>query len=128
MTKSEQKKQAALVALTQSSSLTEAAEKAGIDRRTLYNYLHNDIDFTRAYEEIRSRQAVSYMDELTEQRQRAHAVIMELLEDTEQPASIRLKAAQVILTAAEEQEKIIGGIIASNISKNDPLNIFSMLD
>ena len=116
------------MSLTQSSSLTEAAEKAGIDRRTLYNYLHNDIDFTRAYEEIRSRQAVSYMDELTEQRQRAHAVIMELLEDTEQPASIRLKAAQVILTAAEEQEKIIGGIIASNISKNDPLNIFSMLD
>ena len=116
MAKNEQKKQAALAALWESSTLTEAAEKAGIDRRTLYNYLHNDVDFARAYDEIRDRQAI--VDDLTDRRQRAHAVIMELLEDTAQPAAIRLKAAQTILTAAAEQDKTGAGITAQNISAN----------
>lgn len=118
MAKSDQKRQAALAALMESSTLTEAAEKAGIDRRTLYNYLHNDLEFARAYDEIRDRQAVAFMDDLTERRQRAHAVIMELLEDAEQPAAIRLKAAQTILTAAAEQDKTVAGITAQNISAN----------
>lgn len=125
MSKSEQKRQAALAALLDSSTLTEAAEKAGIDRRTLYNYLHNDIDFARAYDEIRNRQAVAFMDDLTDRRQRAHAVIMELLEDVEQPAAIRLKAAQAILTAAAEQEKTVAGIAAQNISVNKDMLDFS---
>lgn len=118
MAKSDQKRQAALAALMDSSTLTEAAEKAGIDRRTLYNYLHHDIEFARAYDEIRNRQAVAFMDDLNERRQRAHAVIMDLLEDTEQPAAIRLKAAQTILTAAAEQDKTVAGITAQNISAN----------
>lgn len=118
MSKSEQKKQAALEALLESSTLTEAAEKAGIDRRTLYNYLHNDIDFARAYDEIRDRQAIAFMDDLNNRRQRAHAVIMDLLEDAEQPAAIRLKAAQTILTAAAEQDKTVAGIVSANISAN----------
>lgn len=118
MAKNDQKRQAALAALLDSSTLTEAAEKAGIDRRTLYNYLHNDLEFARAYDEIRDRQAVAFMDDLTDRRQRAHAVIMELLEDAEQPAAIRLKAAQTILTAAAEQEKTVAGIVTQNISAN----------
>lgn len=118
MAKSDQKKQAALEALMDSNSMTEAAEKAGIDRRTLYNYLHNDVDFARAYDEIRDRQAIAFMDDLTNRRQRAHAVIMELLEDKEQPAAIRLKAAQTILTAAAEQDKTVAGIVLANINAN----------
>ena len=118
MSKSEQKRQAALAALLDSSTLTEAAEKAGIDRRTLYNYLHNDLEFARAYDEIRCRQAVAFMDDLTDRRRRAHAVIMELLDDAEQPAAIRLKAAQTILTAAAEQEKTVASITETNISAN----------
>lgn len=126
MNKSDQKKQAALAALLESSSLTEAAETAGIDRRTLYNYLHNDVEFARAYDEIRSRQAVAFMDDLTERRRKAHAVIMELLEDTEQPAAIRLKAAQTILTAAADQEKTVSAIAAQNIEVNKSVFDFSL--
>lgn len=118
MTKNERKKQAALEALWQSSTLTEAAEAAGIDRRTLYNYLHNDVEFARAYDEIRNRQTIAFMEDLADRRRKAHAVIMELLEDKEQPAAIRLKAAQTILTAAAEQDKAVAGITAQNISAN----------
>ena len=125
MAKSDQKKQAALEALMDSNSLTEAAEKAGIARRTLYNYLRNDIDFARAYDEIRDRQAVAFMDDLTDRRQRAHAVILEIMEDTEQSAIVRLKAAQAILTAAAEQEKTVAGITRGNISANKDMWDFS---
>lgn len=126
MAKSEQKKAAALAALMESNSLSEAAEKAGIDRRTLYNYLHTDLEFARAYDEIRNRQAIAFMDELTERRQRAHAFIMEMLENAEQPAAIRLKAAQMILTAAADQEKAIAEITRKNISANKELFDFSI--
>ena len=119
MAKSDQKKQAALEALIDSNSLTEAAEKAGIARRTLYNYLRNDIEFARAYEEIRGRQTVALMDDLTERRKRAHDVIMGLMEDTEQPAIIRLKAAQAILAATAEQEKAVTDIIRETVKAED---------
>lgn len=125
MAKSDQKRQAALAALMDSSTLTEAAEKAGISRRTLYNYLHNDIEFARAYDEIRDRQAVDFMDDLNDRRRRAHAVIMELLEDAEQPAAIRLKAAQAILEAAAEQNRIVGSIASENIRANKDMWDFS---
>lgn len=118
MAKSDQKKDAALAALLDSGSMTEAAEKAGISRRTMYGYLHNDIDFARAYDEARNRQAIAYMDALTARRERAQAVVMDLLEDTEQPAAIRLKAAQAILSAAAEQDKTVATITRANISAN----------
>ena len=118
MAKSDLKKDAALAALLDSNSMTEAAEKAGISRRTMYGYLHNDVDFARAYDEARNRQAIAYMDALNARRERAQAVIMDLLEDTEQPAAIRLKAAQTILSAAAEQEKTVDGITRMNIAAN----------
>ncbi len=125
MSKSDQKKQAALAALMGSSTLSEAAEKAGIDRRTLYNYLHNDIDFARAYDEMRDMQAVSLLDEMTERRRQASAVIMDLMNDTEQPGVVRLKAAQAILEAAAEQNRIVGSIASENIRANKDMWDFS---
>ena len=118
MAKSEQKRDAALAALLDSSSLTEAAEKAGVSRRTMYSYLHNDIDFARAYDEARNRQEVAYMDALTARRERAQGVVMEVLEDDDQPAAIRLKAAQIIIAAAAEQEKTVARITQANIAAN----------
>lgn len=118
MAKSGQKKDAALVALLESNSMTEAAEKAGVSRRTMYNYLHNDIAFARAYDEARNRQEIAYMDVLTTRRERAQGVVMEVLEDDDQPAAIRLKAAQIIIAAAAEQGKTVARITQSNISAN----------
>lgn len=121
-----QKKDAALNALIVSNSLSEAAETAGIDRRTLYNYLHNDLEFARAYDEIRDRQAIAYMDELVVRRERANAVIMEVLEDEEQPAAVRLKAAQMILDAGKDIDERVSEITRQNIVANKATWDFSI--
>lgn len=47
-----QKKTAALVALADSKTLSEAAGKAGISPRTLYTYIHDDLEFSKAYRNI----------------------------------------------------------------------------
>lgn len=121
MAKNDQKKAAALEALLTSSTLTEAAEKAGIDRRTLYGYLHSDIDFARAYDEARNRQAVVMMDTLNANRARAGEVLMEILEDKQQPAAIRIKVAQIIMSEAADRERIIDKIARVNITANKSL-------
>lgn len=130
MAKNEQKKAAALAALLESESLTEAAEKAGISRRTMYEYLHNDAEFANAYQDARNRQTIALMDELTEQRQNAQKVVMEILNDLSQPAATRLKAAQMILSEATTQEKNVSGIAKSNVQENENImsSIYRFLD
>lgn len=121
-----QKKDVALAALITSNSLTEAADAAGLDRRTLYNYLHNDLDFARAYDEIRDRQAIALLDELTNRRKQALAVIMQIMEDEEQSPAIRLRAAQTVLDASENQEQRVISIQKQNISANKDMFDFSI--
>ena len=118
MARSEQKKRAALTALLECGSLTEAAEQAGISRRTMYDYIHNDLDFARAYCKAQNRQAVLSMDAMEERRERANSVIMQLLEDETQPAAIRLKAAQIVLSSAAHQETMVMSISHDNIHAN----------
>ncbi len=113
--KSEQRRDAALMALLDSNSLTEAAEKAGISRRTMYEYLHNDGDFARTYQETRTRQTIAFMDSLTERRDHALEVIANMMDDEEQPPAIRLKAAQAILTATAEQVPVIDTIVRTEV-------------
>lgn len=118
MKAADKRKQDALNALMTSSSLTEAAEKAGIDRRTLYNYIHNDLDFARIYRENISQQAVDRAEELSDRRERASKVILQIMEDEEQPPMVRLKAAQTILTTAAEQDKVLDALSTENIAAN----------
>lgn len=124
MSNSEQKKQASLVALMNSNTLSEAAEKAGIDRRTLYNYLHNDIDFAKAFRELRSQQAVALMDTVNEYRERASRVILDIMDDKDQPAAVRLKAAQTLLSVIAVQDEQISTVERRNIERNSPLGVF----
>ena len=118
MKAADKRKQDALNALMTSSSLTEAAGKAGIDRRTLYNYIHNDLEFARIYRENISQQAIDRAEELSDRRERASLVIMTIMEDEEQPPMVRLKAAQTILATAAEQDRVLDALSTENISAN----------
>lgn len=120
MAKNDQKKAAALEALMDSSTLTEAAEKAGISRKTLYSYIRYDYDFSKAYKSLREQAAISALERLEQQRERASGVMLSIMEDTEQPGMVRLKAAQAIMEAAAKQDAITAGIAAENVSKNAP--------
>lgn len=114
-------KEKALAALMDSNSLTEAAEKAGISRKTLYSYLHNDADFANAFEQLRNEQTVNYIDTINSDRDSARNVIRQIMNDAEQPAAVRLKAAQAILTEAENQDAIVNRIMNKNIDRNSAI-------
>lgn len=80
-----------------SDTLTEAAQKAQISRKTLYNYIRHDYEFSRAYKSLQEQAEIRAAEIMEEQGQQAAGVIMALMTDEKQPAAIRLKAAQAIL-------------------------------
>lgn len=105
----ELKKDRALSAMLESTTLTEAAEKAGISRKTLYNYIRNNPDFGAAYRSARDQIVLEKMEALNSGADRATRLLLELMDDAEQPASIRMKAAQTLLTTAAKQHELARG-------------------
>ncbi len=120
MANSEQKKAAALNALAESSTLTEAAEKAGISRKTLYSYIRYDFDFSRAYKSLLEEAAIQALENMADQRERASKTLLSIMEDEKQPGMVRLKAAQAILSTISDQAAIVDSVAASHVSKNTP--------
>lgn len=115
----------ALAALLDSSTLTEAAEKAGLNRQTLYRYMRDDPDFSRAYKEAQERIALEQAETITEERRRAKDTIFSIMEDRAQPAAVRLKAAQSVLEATEAQETRQRSIINANLQRHsNPFDLF----
>ena len=110
-------KDTALVAIQNSDSLTEAADRAGLSGQALYQILHNDSDLAMAYKETRARQTIAFLESLTARREHALDVITSLLDDTEQPGSVRLKAAQTILAATEKQMPVVDTIVNAEVSR-----------
>lgn len=102
-------KDRALSALLESNTLTEAADKAGISRKTLYNYIRNDPAFGLAYRTARDQIAIEQMEALNNGTDRATRLLLDLMDDAEQPAGIRMKAAQTIIAAANKQGEIARG-------------------
>src|SRR5215213_823265 len=85
----------ALAALLSSGSLKGAAEKCGLNEKTIRRYL-NDPDFKQAYRERRvwmSEQAIGGLQKLSSN---AVAVAGELMKEEYTPAT-RLRAARTVL-------------------------------
>jgi predicted DNA-binding transcriptional regulator AlpA len=127
MTKSDQMKTRALAALLDSNTLTEAAEKAEISRKTLYNYMRDDSDFAKAYQAAQEQLVVEQMDALASDRERAKATILALMEDREQPAAIRLKAAQSIFDIVDAQQTRATSIVNGNVISLEEKELFPSL-
>ena len=94
------KRAAALEALQTSSTFTEAAEKANISRRTLYDYLYNDKDFAFEYRKQLRLRSIAQAEQATNEREAALQAIRDIMNDDEQPAAVRLKAAEKLLEYA----------------------------
>lgn len=123
MAKSDQKKAAALAALCNSSTLTEAAEKAGISRRSLYNYIRQEHDFARAYREIQEAAATAAAEAAEARAAEASSVVQTIMNDEAQPASVRLKAAQIILESSTKQREKLESITQKCVSDTSGLAI-----
>lgn len=112
------KRQNAIDALLDSKTLTEAAEKAGITRKTLYNYLRTDKEFARAYKEARERLTLERLDTVEAEQAQAKAVILEIMNDKQQNSATRLKAAQAILAAGQVVLASAGTIANENLTRD----------
>ena len=95
------KKEAALLALIEAETLTAAAEAAGISRKTLYNYIHNDREFYDAYKKIKQAQLRESIEKAQAAENMAMDYIIGLVKDTETPVQQRLSAACKILDLAK---------------------------
>lgn len=124
--RNEQKKAAALAALLECDTLSAAAERAEISRKTLYNYIREDHEFSKAYRSMTEQAAVEALERLEAQEARAAEVVGSILQDEGQAAGIRLKAAHEIMAAAARQRETVAAISAANVEKTAPLfeNLF----
>lgn len=95
-------KERALNALLNAPTLTSAAEMAGIDRRTLYNYLHNDSQFALEYKRQRQLKNIERAEQAANERETALNTIRDIMNDNSQPALIRLKAAEKLLEISDK--------------------------
>lgn len=118
MAKSDLKKAAALAALAESSTLTEAAEKAGISRRTLYEYIRNDIEFSVAYKSLQEQTTLQAYDAAAARRAHASEVVEAIMDDAQQPGAVRLKAALSIIDKADKLEAEVSGLASSHVRAN----------
>jgi len=130
MAKSDQKKAAALAALMECDTFTEAAEKAQISRKTLYNYLTEDQEFAKAHRAMQERRTIERADKAEENYNRAVDTVVELMQDQEHtPSAVRLKAALALLTATAAEREKCGAIAQRNKERTNPTNVFAdMLD
>lgn len=119
--RNEQKKAAALSALLECDTLSAAAERAGISRKTLYNYIREDHEFSRAYRGMTDQAAIEALERLEAQETRAAEVVAAILQDEGQAAGIRLKAAHEIMAAAARQRETVAAISAENVKRTAPL-------
>ena len=95
------KRAAALEALQTETTFTAAAEKAGISRRTLYEYVYHDSEFAFEYRRQLRLRGLALAEQAARERDAAVDVIREIMQDGEQPAAVRLKAAEKMLSYAD---------------------------
>jgi transposase-like protein len=93
----------AIAALASGSTRTEAAEKAGVDRRTLHRWRNQDPEFIAALNGLRSEAAEQVENELRGLATEAVATIRTLMSDSQAPAAVRLKAAWSVLEAVRDE-------------------------
>ncbi len=123
------KKLGVLKALINSNSLSEASEKAGISRKTLYTYIEHDSAFSDAYLSMINRMYAAMLDDIWNKRDKALDIVSRILEDENEKSADRLRAAQIIFSAfdgvmsksVESVEKLISDNITREVLRNDDL-------
>ena len=105
--KREERKAKAIKAIIVADNMAQAADAAGISRRTLYNYLH-DPTFVKELEKAYNGMIIEQVCNQEEQKRMAEDVLTELLDDYR--PEIRLKAVKIILDNARKKELAMLGV------------------
>ncbi len=114
-------KEKALQALLTSSTLTEAAEQAGVSRRTLYHYIHKDKNFARKYREMVTAQRVLTLDFIREKQESAFNFCENLMNDEEASEKTRLAAAKILIEGASKSDSLLSTIAEKDVDRTSEL-------
>ena len=96
----EVKRAVILEALISSLSITEAAQRAGCSRKTIYASLNRDMELLTEFREIRRGQVRDIADGLAGAAGRAVEALAKIMDDEQANAAIRVQAASKILEMA----------------------------
>lgn len=102
-TNAKQKRQAALDALIECDTFTQAAQQAGISRKTLYNYLSTDADFATQYARMTEQQTMEAVEVAVQKKAAALDTIEAIMTDERQSGAIRLKAAAMLAELSDSE-------------------------
>ncbi len=102
----ETKKQRAVVALTSSRNVREAADRAGVHETTLYRWLREDEAFERAYDEARNEAMKHLVGRLQRAAGSAVDTLEEVCQDPSAPATARVAASREILALAFRTDRL----------------------
>ena len=89
-----------LALISAGSSISQAAQSAGIHRNTIHNWVRSALSFRLAIAEARQAKALFWREQAEELAAAALETIRAIMTDPRAPASVRLKAAQSILNLA----------------------------
>ena len=89
----------AITALLSSTTIQEAANKADLDRSTLYRYL-DDSDFERKYREARRKALNQAIGQLHAGAVDAVETLQEIMHDEDAKPADRIRAAKLVLKFA----------------------------
>jgi len=89
-----------LALISAGSSISQAAQSAGIHRNTIHNWVRSALSFRVAMAEARAAKALFWREQAEELAAAALDTIRAIMTDPKAPASVRLKAAQSILNLA----------------------------
>lgn len=121
MAKSDQKKAQALAALMECDTFTEAAEKAGISRKTLYNYMTEDEEFAKVHRAMQERRTLERADMAEANYSEAIRAVVDIMHNEEAPFAIRLKSAIYLMEAATKELSRSGELAQKNKERTNPL-------
>ena len=89
-----------LALISAGSTISDAAQSAGIHRNTVYNWVRSAKTFRQALANAREAKAVYWHEQAEPLAAQALDTIRTLMTDPQARASVRLKAAQIILNLA----------------------------
>lgn len=90
-----------IAALTSGSTMTAAAQSAGVHRSTIYNWIQTQSAFCQALKDAGTAVYGRLRDQLHELSDVALRSIRQLLEDPATPPAVRLRAALAVLGRTE---------------------------
>ena len=90
----------ALEALLSGATKSDAATTAGVDPRTLNRWINENVLFWNTLQDESRKTVFDATRRLTAAMQSAVSVMMEVMEDGDAPAAVRLRAAQVVTETA----------------------------